>query len=259
MWLKNAENNKNGVSASSAKPPDQQKLPKQYSGRGQHNAGEQKGPVKTPTARVNIALRADTTDGSDDSDTESTYSKVEHDEAPFETPALKVLRTATYDPNDSKPFDCNLAVMSPGAGTTSQMPTLLGWLEHRMQFATMALKFASLVVQMELGILKQETSFVKSTSQELFSPCANKLLTLSQLLRKLPFITVLTYYSKAYECVLNPDTNVSLLSEFQLRDAGCAIDSVTLTHRTSFDHDSYGTQSFQPAQVYSFRYIHMLH
>lgn len=50
-----------------------------------------------------------------------------------------------------------------------------------------------------------------------------------------------------YESAFNPKSHITLLSEYQVRENGCIIDSVPKNHRTSYDRNTYGTQSFSPA------------
>jgi len=49
----------------------------------------------------------------------------------------------------------------------------------------------------------------------------------------------------AHETVYNPGSHVSLISEFQVREHGCVVDSVSRSHRISI-HGDKGTQMFYP-------------
>ena len=49
----------------------------------------------------------------------------------------------------------------------------------------------------------------------------------------------------ANETVYNPDSSVSLVSEYQVRDYGCVVDSISKNHRASISGYK-GTQSFYP-------------
>ena len=49
----------------------------------------------------------------------------------------------------------------------------------------------------------------------------------------------------AHEMVYNPGSNTTLISEFQVRNHGCVLDSVSKSHRLSLE-GKYGTQTFYP-------------
>ena len=53
------------------------------------------------------------------------------------------------------------------------------------------------------------------------------------------------YLLIANETVYNPGSQVSLISEFQVREHGCIVDSVSRSHRVSIKGDK-GTQTFYP-------------
>ena len=52
----------------------------------------------------------------------------------------------------------------------------------------------------------------------------------------------------AHEMVMNPSSWITLLSEYQIREYGCVIDSVAKHHKRSHADDDFGTQCFQPTK-----------
>ena len=49
------------------------------------------------------------------------------------------------------------------------------------------------------------------------------------------------------EYAYNPQSNVALLLEYQVREHGCIIDSMSRTHLVDYEKMRVGTQTFQPA------------
>jgi hypothetical protein len=57
-----------------------------------------------------------------------------------------------------------------------------------------------------------------------------------------------TIFLLANEMVFNTSSYITLLSEYQIREFGCVIDSVAMHHKRSQKANDYGTQCFQPTK-----------
>jgi Reverse transcriptase (RNA-dependent DNA polymerase) len=57
-----------------------------------------------------------------------------------------------------------------------------------------------------------------------------------------------TILLRVNEAAFNPESRVTLLSEYQVREFGCVIDSVSKSHKTAHKGNQYGSQSFMPTE-----------